>query len=433
MVEVSGDANPVPASMSDRIGIGVLTRLVPRELVEEIVVSFGRKEQRTRKLPARVVVYFVMAMALFYGEGYEEVMRKLVEGLRYMGTWRREWSMPTPGALCLARQRLGVEVMRELFERVAVPCAMRSTQGAWMGGRRLMSLDGFGMEAPDSPENAAHFGYAAKKEKCAFPYVQLAGLAECGTHAIVAAEVARKGEGEETLASRILSSGVVESGMLVMVDAGLYSYQHLRMVIDAGADALFRVGANVGLPILKWFSDGSYLSYIADPDAKRRASVKLRSGQVEITDLPGTYVRVVDYEIPDRGDGDELITLVTNVIDPAELNAIDLATAYHERWEIELVIGELKTHQRGSAVILRSKKPDLVEQEIWGLLLTHYGIRHLMREAADQAELDPDRLSFIRSLRVIRRQVTSQAAFSPSATYGEDRRDDRGNHRATES
>jgi hypothetical protein len=433
VAETVKSVSPSPVVLSDHIGIGVLTRLVPRELVDEVVASLGKKEQRDKKLPARVMVYFTMAMTLFYGEAYEEVMRKLVEGLRYMGTWRRDWSMPTPGALCLARQRLGSAVMRELYERVAIPCAMRSTKGAWLEGRRLMSLDGFGMEAPDSAENATHFGYAGKKERCTFPYVQLAGLAECGTHAVVAAEIGRKGEGEETLAGRILSSSAIEPDMLVMVDAGLYSYQHLRLVTDAGADALFRVGANVDLPLIKWFSDGSYLSYIADSDAKRRMSVKLRSGEVEITELPGLYVRVVDYEVPDRGDGDELITLVTNVVDPEDLNATDLALAYHERWEIEMVVDELKTHQRGPATILRSKKPELVEQEIWGLLLTHYGVRHLMREAADQAELDPDRLSFVRSLRVVRRQVTGQASFSPSSTHNKDPRGHRRNRRAPES
>jgi hypothetical protein len=425
MTEGSGGVDTIRSSMVDHVGIGVLTRLVSRELVDEVVAEKGRKERRRNKLPARVMVYFVMAMALFYGESYEEVMRKLVEGLRFMGTWRRDWSVPTTGALCQARQRLGAEVMRELYERVAVPCAMKSTQGAWTGGRRLMSLDGFGMDAPDSPENAEYFGYAGKKERCSLPFVRLAGLAECGTHAIVAAEVGRKGDGEETLATHILASGAIEPGMLVMVDSGLYSYRHLRMVVEAGADALFRVGANVGLPLLKWLPDGSYLSYIADSAEKAQASVKLRAGQVQITDLPGFYVRVVEYEVPDRGDGtDELITLITNVTDPGDINAVDLAIAYHERWEVELAIGEIKTYQRGSTVVLRSRKPELVEQEIWGLLLTHYGIRHLMREAADQADLDPDRLSFIRTLRVVRRQVTGQAAFSPSSACGEDR----GNH-----
>jgi hypothetical protein len=402
--------------LTDVVGVGLLTRLVPRELVEEVVVSLGRKEQRDKRLPARVMVYFVLAMALFSRDGYEEVMRKLVAGLRYMGTWRREWRVPTAGALCLARQRLGSEVIRELYERVAVPCALRSTQGAWMAGRRLMSLDGFGLEAPDSEENAAYFGYAGKKERCSFPYVQIAGLAECGTHAIVAAAIGRKGEGEETLADRILSSAAIEPGMLVMVDAGLYSYRHLRRVVDAGADALFRVGANVDLPILKWLPDGSYLSYAADSGAKAKASYRLRHGLMKITDLPGIHVRVVDYEVPDRGNGDELITLVTTITNPDDLTAVDLATAYHERWEVELVVNELKTHQRGPAVILRSRKPELVEQEIWGLLLAHYGLRHLMREAADQAELDPDRLSFIRALRVVRRQVTDQAAFPPNGS-----------------
>ena len=347
-------------------------------------------------------------------------MRKLTAGLQYLGTWRRDWKMPSPGGLCQARQRLGPEVMRELFERVAAPCALRSTRGAWLAGRRLMAVDGFGMEAPDSEDNAAYFGYAGKKERCSFPYVQMAALAECGTHAIVAAAIGQKSEGEETLTTRILSGGAIEAGMMVTLDAGLYSYQNLRAVIDAGADALFRAGSNVGLPVLGWLPDGSYLSFAADPDAKRLNSYRLRKGLVKITDLPGIHVRVVDYEIPDRGDGDEIFTLVTNITDPGDVTAAEMAAAYHERWEAELVFDELKTHQRGSGVILRSRKPELVRQEIWGLLLTHYGIRHLMREAADQAELDPDRISFIRTLRVIRRQVSGQAAFSPSAASSSD-------------
>ncbi len=414
MPETGSGNGGASSSLTDAIGIGTLTRLVPRELVDEVVSSLGRKELRKNKLPARVMVYFVMAIALFYGDGYEEVMRKLTAGLQYLGTWRREWTMPSPGGLCQARQRLGPGVMRELFERVAVPCALRSTQGGWLAGRRLMAVDGFGLEAPDSQENAAYFGYAGKKERCAFPFVRMAALAECGTHAVVAAAIAKDGEGEETMTSHILSGGAVTPGMIVMADAGLYSYKHLRMVIDAGADALFRVGANVGLPVLEWLPDGSYLSFIAEPAAKMKNSYRLRRGLSEITDLPGTYVRAVDYEITDRGDGEEIITLVTNITDPADVPAPELAAAYHQRWEAELVFDELKTRQRGSGVVLRSRKPELVEQEIWGLLLTHYGIRHLMREAADQAGLDPDRMSFIRTLRIVRRQVTGQAAFSPS-------------------
>jgi hypothetical protein len=413
MPETVTRSSGTSSSLTDAIGIGTLARLVPRDLVDEVVASAGRTEIRKNKLPARVMVYFVMAMALFYDDAYEEVMRKLADGLDYMGTWRRDWETPSPGGLCHARQRLGATVMRELYERVAVPCAMRSTKGAWLAGRRLMAIDGFGVEAPDSEENAEYFGYAGKKGRSAFPFVRIAALTECGAHAIVAAEIGKDGEGEETLTRRILSSGAAGAGMIVMADSGLYSYTNFKMVLDAGADALFRVGANVELPVLEWLRDGSYLSFIADSKEKARNSYRLRHGLARITDLPGFYVRAVDYEITDRG-GEEIITLVTNITDPDGIPAAELAVAYHQRWEAELVFDEIKTHQRGPGIILRSRKPELVEQEIWGLLLTHYGIRHLMCEAADQAELDPDRMSFIRALRVVRRQVTGQAGFSPS-------------------
>ena len=224
MTDAGGTSSSASPSLTDAIGIGTLTRIVPRELVDEVVLSLGRGEQRKNKLPARVMVYFVMALALFYGDGYEEVMRKLADGLDYMGTWRREWTVPTAGGLCHARQRLGAEVLRELYDRVSVPCAMHSTKGAWLAGRRLMAIDGFGMEAPDSEENAAYFGYAGKKGRSAFPFVRMAALAECGTHAVVAAEIAKDGEGEETLARRILSGGAAGAGMIVMADSGLYSY-----------------------------------------------------------------------------------------------------------------------------------------------------------------------------------------------------------------
>jgi hypothetical protein len=411
------DDGPSTVSLTDRIGIGVLTRLVPRELVDEVVAAAGRREKRKRLLPARVVVYFVMGLTLFYGDSYEEVMCKLVQGLRWLGIWRTDWTVPTSGALTQARQRLGAAVMRELFERVAVPCALRSTEGAWLNRWRLMSLDGFDVEVPDSKENAERFGYAGKKknEKGVFPKIPVVALAECGSHAIVGAELGAQEETETVLATRLLSSGVVTADMLVIADRGLYSHEHLQQVIDAGAQALFRVKADVGLPVLKWLPDGSYLSYSPEPRARVNASRQLKSEKIKIADLPGFYVRVVDYEVTDRGDGKETFTIVTTILDPDDASALELAAAYHERWEIELAIDEVKTHQRGPGIILRSQSPEMAEQELWGLLLTHYGVRRLMAEAADQAEIDPDRLSFVRSLRVIRRHVTSQAGFSPDA------------------
>lgn len=404
-------------SLTDRIGIGVLTRLVPHELVEEVVARTGKGERRRRSLPARVVVYFVLALALFSHDSYEEVMRKLVHGLDFIGTWKTGWQLPTTSAMAQARKRLGADPLRELFDRVAVPCASPSTAGAWKRGRRLMSLDGTELHVPDTTENVEYFGYAGVKKtaKSAYPKLPLVALAECGTHALVAVEPGTGLDHESTLAKRMLTlPGVLEQDMLVLGDRGLYSYELLTQILETGADACFRISSHIALPALKWLPDGSYISYLAEPEEKVEARWRLKKGQVEITDLPGIYVRAVDYEVGNRGENDELFTLVTNILDHEDMTSVDLAEAYHERWEIELAFDEMKTHQRGPAAILRSKTPEMVHQELYGILITHYGIRQLMAEAADQAELDPDRLSFTRSLNIIRRQVTDQAGFSPS-------------------
>lgn len=416
------DGKTVVVRLTDVIGLGVLTRLVTRELVDDVLLRTGTKEVRSRGLPARVVVYFVLALALFSRDSYEEVMRKLVQGLRSILIVKKAWDVPTSSAFSKARTRLGIEPMREIFDRVAVPCAMRSTPGAWKRGRRLMAIDGVEIDAPDTPENAERFGYSGvkKNQRSAFVTVPVVVLAECGTHAVVEVEIGASTEGERSLAGRLVThTDKLEPGMLVLTDRGLYSHDLLAEITAKGADACMRVSATLDLPVLEWLPDRSFLSYIAEPGAKRKSRPKLTSGATSLTDLPGRYVRVVDYEVPNRGDAStrELFTLITTITDPGDMTSVDLAEAYHERWEVELTFDELETHQRGAAAILRSKLPDLVTQELYGYLITHYGIRQLMTEAADQAELDPDRMSFTRSLNIIRRQVTGQAAFSPSDTH----------------
>lgn len=411
--EVSG------ASLPDKVALGVLTRLITRELVDDVLAGTGRREQRRRLLPARVVVYFVLALALFYGDSYEEVMRKLVQGLSFLAIWRKEWHVPTASALAQARERLGPGPLRELFERVAVPCAQLSTAGAWLAGRRLMAIDGVELEVADTPANAARFGYVSAKGGGHGPYPQVlaVALAECGTRAVVAVEAGNAEDSEHPLAVALARRpGNLEPGMLVMADRGLYSYDFATAIREAGADFAIRVSGVLDLPVLEWLPDGSYLSYIAHP--QRKAAAQFRSRRyprrppIALTDLPGMHVRVVDYDVPGRGKG-ELFTVITSVLDPQELPAPEVAAAYCERWEIEITFSEVETRQRGPAVILRSRSPDMVMQELYGLLTTHYAIRKLMTEAADQAELDPDRLSFTRALNIVRRQATAQAAFSP--------------------
>lgn len=355
-------------------------------------------------------------MCLFYDDDYEEVMRKLVGSLQDMRSWSDSWHVPTASAISQARARLGPEPMKELFERTAVPLAELGTKGAWLGSRRLMAVDGTVLEVPETPENVTAFRFQKDHPRSSYPQVQLVGLGECGSHAIVAAAFADCRTGEQTLLPQLIDA--FEPDMLVMADRGFYGYDLWQQALQTGAALLWRVASSILLPVLVELTDGSYLSVVFRPNLAPRLRgpiiAAVRAGEA-VHPVQAIVVRVVEYDVPDRiGNGkNETIKLITSILDPTEVSAIELAGAYHERWEIEAVFDEIKTHQRGPTRILRSRSPDLVEQEIWSLLLTHYAIRALMCRAADEADADSDRLSFLRTLRVIRRHITGQADFSP--------------------
>jgi hypothetical protein len=413
---LDGSAAVSGVRLTDRVGVGVLTRLVDRDLVDEVLVETGRMEKRSRLLPARVVVYYVMGLCLFFGESYEEVMRLLVNGLRFLGTWRKDWTVPTTGAISQARRRLGPEPLRVLFERVALPCARRGTQGAWLGRWRLMAIDGFVLDIPDTPENDERFGRSGgTKNPAPFPQVKIVGLGECGTHAVVAARLAPWCVDEGVLAGELIVD--FEPGMLVTADRGFYAYRLWEAAAATGADLLWRMPDGPHLPVVRPLKDGSYESFLLDPKVRRRRAVQRHRGSANIEEPSGIPVRVIEYEVTNREGKGEIFCLITTIMDPDEASSAELAAAYAERWEFESSLDEIKTHQRGRGGVLRSKTPDMIEQEIWALLLTHYAVRHLMCEAADHADIDPDRLSFMRSLRIIRRQVTDQAGFSPSPPH----------------
>lgn len=403
--------------LADRISLGVLAEVFPRDVIEDILTETGRREQRSRLLPAHVMVRFCQAMCLFFDDDYEEVMRKLVGALKSMSSWRDDWAVPSTSAITQARQRLGAGPLRALFEKTAVPVARRGTKGAWLGLRRLMAVDGFMVELPDTEGNSSEFGRMANGRKAsAFPQAQVVVLGECGSHAITGAAIGPCNAHERVLAGQLAAR--LEPGMLVMADRNFYSFDLWQKFRRTGADLLWRVNANLGLPLLRWLPDGSYLSVICHPKTgqrHRRELLRMADEGTPIDPAEAHVVRVVEYDIPDReGSGaGEIICVITSLLDPAEATAEELAAAYHERWECENLIDEVKTHQRGPARILRSKSAEMVRQEIWALLLTHYGIRRLMCHAADEIGEDPDRLSFMRSLRVIRRHVTAQADFSP--------------------
>lgn len=414
---MSDPAGAQPPRLTDVIGIGVLTRLIPRDLVDEVLAETGREQLRTRLLPARVVVYYVLALTLFYGDAYEEVMRRLVAGLRFTRAWRGQWQVPTSGAISQARARLGEEPLRELHRRVAHPIAGAGSAVAWYHQWRVMAVDGVVIDVPDTPANAEEFGRSGNAlADSPFPQVRIVGLAECGSRAIVDAAIGPLVSYERALMVEVLPSLTPE--MLLLADRGYFGYDHWVKTRQTGAQLLWRVKREIDLPVLERLPDGSYHSLVLPRSTKQAQAKAARKGHHwRLPPDVAVHVRVIEYTVADRPDaGGEPIRLVTSLLDPHEAPAVELAALYHERWEFELALDEIQTHQLGRPRVLRSKSPELVRQEIWALLLTHYAIRQLMWEASDDVETDPDRVSFMRAIRLVRREISEQAALSPLTT-----------------
>ncbi len=402
----------VSGKLTDHVSLGVLTKVVPRYVVDEVISATGSREKRSRSLPAHVVVYFVLALALFH-DGYEEVLRKIVNGLRFARIWSVNWSVPTTGALSQARQRLGSAPMKALFERVASPVATAGTPEAWLGKRRLMAIDGVMIDMADTEENCERYPKAVGGTRRPFPQMRAVGLTECSTHAIIARYLGSIRTGERELAGQLLDS--VTDDMLIIADRGFFSYQIWSDFLETGADLLFRAWSTMKLTPLEILSDGTWIAEICKKTAQ---GGKTRIPLDKIGDIRlATHikVRVLEYQISGHRGADgksETFRLITTILDPDNASAMELANAYHQRWEIETAFREIEV-QLLNTTGLRSKKPDMVEQEFWGLLVSHYAIRSFMHEAADSVDLDPDRISFTRTLNIIRRQVTDPAVFSP--------------------
>jgi hypothetical protein len=408
--------------LSDWISLGVLASWVPRDAVDDAVEATGKGAKRKGgKLPPHVMVYFAMALALFADEDYEETWTRLSETLADWGCWDDSQGEVTTGGLTQARQRLGHEPVEEVFSQVAVPVATEDTPGAFLGPWRKMSMDGLEWDVPASAANIAAFGLSGTGEDgspAAFPRVRAVTIGECASHAGVLAAMGpsvSKGSGEQSLARRLYPR--LQDDWLLMADRNFYSWQDWCTAADTGAALLWRVKADLRLPPLAFLPDGSYRSVLVNPKVRGKARDKIveaaRAGE-DLDKDKARYVRVIEYEVPDRdGDGkDELIALITTIVEFADAPAAVLARAYHDRWEHETGNKQLKTYLRGPGKVLRSQSPDMVRQEIWGYLLTHYAISALTCAAATAAGIDPDRVKFRRTVRIIRRRV-ADPAFSP--------------------
>ncbi|HTE17016.1 MAG TPA: IS4 family transposase [Armatimonadota bacterium] len=391
---------PAGIRVSDHISLGVIARTFALGEVRRVLAETGRTSERQRDLPAQVMVYYAIALALYTGAGSREVLRCLLEVLRRL--WGAEAvRVAGKSGISQARTRLGETPLRRLYERVARPVATPATRGAWYRQWRLVSLDGSCLDVADTEENRSAFERpGAGRGESAFPQLRFVALVENGTHVLFGARLGGFADGETTLAYAALPA--LQPGMLCLADRQFFGHALWQEAAATGADLLWRVKRNLRLPREAGLADGSYLTTIYPSEKDRRHKAK------------GVQVRVVEYRLEGIASAEPLYRLVTTILDPAAAPAAELAALYHERWEIEGALAELKTQLRGARMVLRSKTPELVRQEFWGLLLAHFAVRGLMHEAALRADEDPDRLSFLHAVRVVRRKLPLFAALPPS-------------------
>ncbi len=393
---------PAGSRITDYISLGVITKFFPLEKVHAVLEQTGRASVRERDLPAHVVVYYVIALALYMRSSYREVLRCLLEGVHWLLDPATLVKVAGKSGISQARSRLGAEPVQALYEAMVAPVAEKRTKGAWYREWRLMSLDGSTLDVAETKENEKAFGRpGASRGSAAFPKIRFVALLENGTHVLWAARMDKYSTDELSLAEDVVPA--LQKGMLCFADRFFPSHKLWQKAAATGADLLWRTRQNARLEIDQRLPDGSYLSRIYPSTSDRRKQRK------------AIVVRVIDYRLDKVPEAEPLYRLITTILDHKLAPAKELAALYHERWEIETALDELKTHLRGAQIVLRSKTPELVKQEFYGLLMAHFAIRGLMHEAALKADEDPDRLSFLHSVRVVQRRMARFAAIPPSA------------------
>lgn len=386
--------------ITDYISLGVVAKTFPREQVKEILGRMNRDSVRQRSLPAHVVVYYVIALSIFMHASYREVLRCLLEGVQWLMDKDVNFKVANKSSISGARTRLGWEPMRQIHDEIVRPIGTATTRGVWYRHWRLVSIDGSSLDVPDEAENRMAFGkQATARGECAFPKIRFVALVENGTHVIFGSQMDSYDVGENTLAEKVIP--LLRPGMLCLADRGFIGYKLWRLGKETGADLIWRLRKDLLLPREKELEDGSFLTTLYKTPSDRRKKQN------------GIVIRVVEYSLEGLKDAEPFYCVGT-ILDPVQAPANEVAALYHERWEIETAFGELKTHLRGRQIVLRSKTPDLVRQEFYGLLMAHFAIRGLMLDAALKGDVDPDCLSFMHAVRVIRRKMTRLASLPPS-------------------
>jgi hypothetical protein len=396
---------PAGSRITDYISLGVVAKTFPLATIHSVLARTKKGSVRQRDLPAHVVIYYVIALAVYMHSSYREVLRCLLEGIQWLRDPSVKLKVAGKSGISQARARLGWEPLEQLHDELIQPIARQNTKGAWYRRWRLVSLDGSTLDVADEKANEEAFGRpGASRGSSAYPQIRFISLVENGTHVLFGSKMGAYTAGEVTLAKAVLPR--LRKGMLCLADRNFFGYVLWKQALETGAELLWRVKKNMRLSCEKRLPDGSYLSriYSSERDWRHKSN--------------GIVVRVIDYQLDGVAEAEPIYRLVATILDHKEAPAKELAALYHERWEIETALDELKTHLRGSKIVLRSKTPDLVRQEFYGLIMAHFAIRGLMHEAALKADEDPDRLSFTHAVRVVRRKLPTYNAIPPSAEEG---------------
>jgi hypothetical protein len=394
---------PAGSRITDYISLGVVAKAFPLEKIRASLTATRKESVRERDLPAHVVVYYVIALALYMQSSYREVLRCLLEGIQWLVEPGAGINVAGNSGISQARTRLGWEPVRQLHDDVVRPVAVAATKGAWYRAWRLISVDGSTLDVADEKGNNEAFGRpGASRGESAYPKIRFVSLVENGTHVLFGSRMADYATSEVALAKTVLPN--LSKGMLCLADRGFFGVEMWKQAAATGADLLWRVRKNIHLPCEKRLPDGSYLSriYSSQQDQRRGRN--------------GIVVRVIEYRLEGVEGAEPLYRLATTILNHELAPAAELAALYHERWEIETAFDELKTHLRGAHIVLRSKTPDLVRQEFYGLLMAHFAVRGLMHEAALRADKDTDKLSFLHAVRVVRRKMAAFGAIPPSGS-----------------
>ena len=396
---------PAGSRITDYISLGVVAKTFPLATVKSVLSTTGKESLRQRDLPAHVVLYYVIALAFYMQCSYREVLRCLLEGIQWLMYPAVRIKVAGKSGISQARSRLGVEPLRRLHNQVVQPIAVEATKGAWYRGWHVVSLDGSTLDVADEKLNEEAFGRpGAKQGQSAYPQIRFVSLVESGTHVLFGSQMGGYSTGEITLAKGVLPW--LHDGMLCLADREFFGFELWNQARATGTELLWRIRKNLRLPCEKRLADGSYLSRIYRTERDRRHKTN------------GVIVRIIEYCLEGVAGAEPIYRLMTTILDPELAPAHELAALYHERWEIETALDELKTHLRGARIILRSKTPDLVRQEFYGFMMAHFAVRGLMHEAALKADEDPDRLSFVHAVRIIRRKLPIYHAIPPG---GQDR------------